>query len=220
MRTRPLHTRVGQLRGRDCIYLDSVTLSDEVRVLILRGEINGDLCERRMSAAFLPFEARFSGVLAVRIVELDSWSPTGGTSFDEILESPWIAELGGKITDQHRHFTVQTYDDVFDVICERVDLAILEPAPQPKEIVAAAGNVLVPALLVLEQQGWTVEHEPESSAPWAATRRSRRILADDPLQLLGLATMSDVRGHVWRASDGEIADVLRRYHLDESAKAG
>jgi hypothetical protein len=214
MTLRPVNTSVGLLRGRDCIYLDSVSLPDEVRVLILRGEINGDLCERRAPGASLPFEACFSGVMAIRVLELDSWSFTGETSFDEVLESSWIAELGGKVTPEHRHFIVQTYDDVFDIVCDRVEVSIVEPDPPPGEIVATAGNVLVPALLVLEQQGWAVQHDSEDAKPWTATRRSQRIMADDPLQLLGLAAMRDVRGRVWRASDDQIADALHRFHLE------
>lgn len=65
--------------------------------------------------------------------------------------------------------------------------------------------------LALEQQGWAVQHDSEDAKPWTATRRSQRIMADDALQLLGLAATRDVRGRAWRASDDQIADVLHRF---------
>jgi hypothetical protein len=212
MKLRPLETTVGHLRGRDCIYLDSVSLPDEIRVLVLRGTINGDLTERRVPGVFLPFEARFTGVLAIRVVELDSWSFAGDSSLDEVLDSPWIAELGGKVTPDHRHFTIQTYDDVFDVVCESASVSVYEPEPTSGETLAAAGNTVVPALLALEQQGWDLERSPESE--WIASRNSRRIVADDPVQLLGLVAMRELRGRAWQASDNQIAVMLRRFRLD------
>jgi hypothetical protein len=119
-------TPVGILRERDCIYLDSVDFSDGVSTLILRGELNRSLCsaEADAEAPFLSYTIRFDGVLAVRMVELDSWDWTAESSFDEVIESPWLSQLGGKITRDHRHFVVQTYDDVFDVACRACSVVV------------------------------------------------------------------------------------------------
>lgn len=120
-------TPVGILRGRDCIFLDRVDFSDGVSTLILRGELNRALCSAGVDveAPFLPCTIRFDGVLALRVVELDSWDWTAESSFDEVIESPWLTQLGGKITRDHRHFVVQTYDNVFDVACRGCSVEVL-----------------------------------------------------------------------------------------------
>jgi hypothetical protein len=73
------------------------------------------------------------------------------------------------------------------------------------EVLAGAGNVEVPCILALRSQGFTVsmtivaEHEE-----WRAERPDLVLVADDPLGLLGLASLRQHRGREWRASDQEI----------------
>jgi hypothetical protein len=55
------------------------------------------------------------------------WSDNRISSFDEILHSRWRAELGGKITPQHQHFSFATYDEVIDVICSDFELKLRRP---------------------------------------------------------------------------------------------
>lgn len=130
-------------------------------------------------------------MLALRIIELDSWDWSGASCFDEVLDSAWIAELGGKVTDAHRHFVLQ----------------------ETSRLVAAA-NVMVPAILLLERQGWHVEHAPSLDAEtWSARRGSTEVVASDPLELVGLAAISDSRGSAWRASDLDIEEAIRRFRL-------
>src|ERR1700742_1255790 len=124
MTLRIVETPVGWLRGRDAVSAESVTFVDRTGTLVLRGEINGELCEHREPGLFLPFVLRFSGVLAVRMVELDSWKSAGESSFNELMDSPWIAQLGGKVTSFHRHFVLQTHAEVFEVVCTGYDIAI------------------------------------------------------------------------------------------------
>jgi hypothetical protein len=64
----------------------------------------------------------FKGILAFQMVELDSWDrPIDASCFYEVLDSSWVRSLGGKVdVRRHHHYTLQTYDDVFDVVCERV----------------------------------------------------------------------------------------------------
>jgi hypothetical protein len=195
MHVHAVDTPVGALHGRDCIHLDSVSFTDRTHVLVIRGEINGDLCERRSPGSFLPFEVHFSGLLALRMIELDSWNWSGASCFDEVVDSPWIAELGGKVTAAHRHFVLQTYYDVFDVVCEDFDIAVelnaTSEGPVTSRLVSA-GNVLVPAILLLEREGWRVEHDPSREVTtWTARRGSTELAADDPLELVALAAISD-----------------------------
>ena len=51
------------------------------------------------------------------MVELDSWDFRAESSFDEVIDSEWIQTLRGKVNKTHRHFLVQTYDEVFEIVC-------------------------------------------------------------------------------------------------------
>jgi hypothetical protein len=124
----PVRTQLGVLQGRDCIFLDRVSLADRTNTLTLEGDISGNLAELRSPGMFLPYTLVFSGVLALRILELDSWSDDPKSSFDEIHVSLWMAELRSATSshadDSHHHYCVQTYDDVIDVVCTSFVLTI------------------------------------------------------------------------------------------------
>lgn len=123
----PIETDLGFLYGRDCIYLNKTVYGHN---LILEGKINGNLCGKEQRDRFIPYRLTFKGVLAVTIVELDSMyhsdSWNAESCFDEINNSSWIKNLGGKVTSEHKHFSLQTYDDVFEVVCESYDFDVLE----------------------------------------------------------------------------------------------
>lgn len=67
-------------------------------------------------------ELEFDLVWAMTIVpseaELEAELPPPRAAFDEILESSWVAKLGGKVSpEEHRHFVVQTQNEVFSIVC-------------------------------------------------------------------------------------------------------
>jgi len=68
----PIETSLGCFFGRDCIFLDQVTFEHGAWTLALKGEINGNLCTRKQPGAYVPYTLRFIGVLALKMVELDS----------------------------------------------------------------------------------------------------------------------------------------------------
>lgn len=214
MTLRIVETPVGWLRGRDALRAESVTFVDRTGTLVLRGEINGELCEHREPGLFLPFVLRFSSVLAVRMVERDSWQAGGESSFDEVIESTWIAQLGGKVTSFHRHFVLQTYDEVFEVVCTGYDIAIdglVDRVPIRLDMPVQAH---VPAILALESQGWQLEHTSDGiDAAWIARRGMAELFGEDPLQLLALAAITDTRGTDWEASELEVEQAVRRFGL-------
>lgn len=115
----PVETKVGYLSGRDCIFLDKVLISEGQNTLTLKGDLNGNLCSKPQAGIEIPYKLVFSGVLALKMIELDSWDGRSESSFDEIKNSAWIKELGGKVDRSHIHFLVQTYDEVFEVVCSR-----------------------------------------------------------------------------------------------------
>jgi hypothetical protein len=120
----PIETALGRLDGRDCIYLDRFAFEDGTGTLVLQGSINGDLCGNLQPGRFLPYTLQFRGVLAIKMVELDSCDWDFESSFDEVRDSEWIRSLHGKATGAQRHFIVQTYDYVFDVVCEGYDFEV------------------------------------------------------------------------------------------------
>jgi hypothetical protein len=119
----PVETEVGVLRGRDCLFLDRVELPTGTRTVVLHGEINGSLCSQPADA-WVEYRLEFRGVLALRMIELDSWRRALASSFFEVQDSTWVRALGGKVESRHRHFVVQTYDDVFELVCETYALSI------------------------------------------------------------------------------------------------
>ncbi len=123
----PIDTELGILSGRDCIYLDKVDLTNGTNTLKLSGEINGNLCSQKRSGLFIPYQFTFSGVLALKMIELDSWDFLSESSFDEIKKSTWLKKLDGKVNpSEHKHYIIQTYDEVFEVICNKFKFEINE----------------------------------------------------------------------------------------------
>ncbi|NIX02165.1 MAG: hypothetical protein GWN13_28775, partial [Phycisphaerae bacterium] len=87
----PVETPIGTLKGRDAIYLDSFEY--ELHGLLrLTGEVNGKLASKPVDD-FLGYTITFSGVLAFKVVELDSWNFKSASSFDEIVNSDWCKTL-------------------------------------------------------------------------------------------------------------------------------
>lgn len=68
-----------------------------------------------------------------------------------------------------------------------------------------AGNTQTPALLVLEGKGYslTVEAHEDESLSWNAVKDGRYFSATDPVELLGLVTLWEVRGEDWQMRVGE-----------------
>ena len=126
----PVIDPIGTIFGRDAIYLDKVEFLRRTVELVLCGQLNSSLCSGAVagSAKFIPYEIKFSGVVATRHVTLELWNGPSSSSLDEVLDSTWIAELqAGLGADQVfysnrkvRHYCVQTYDDVFEVVCDEM----------------------------------------------------------------------------------------------------
>jgi hypothetical protein len=80
--------------------------------------------------------------------------------------------------------------------------------------IVSAGNVVAPAVLALESQGFVVTCDRTNTGEaWTATRGDLCARGDDPIQVLGLVRLIQLRGDRWRASDVEVDDVIRRFEL-------
>lgn len=127
-RYRAIETPIGVLQGRTAVALADVDFKYDQATITLRGRIDGYHASRATDEWYL-FELAFHGVIALKMIELDSWfdmglSQVSISQFDEVIDSEWRAELRGKVKPEHRHFSVVTYDDAIDVICESYELAV------------------------------------------------------------------------------------------------
>jgi hypothetical protein len=82
-----------------------------------------------------------------------------------------------------------------------------------QERIAAAGNTEVPAYLTLIELGYSVvRSDTNGNEHWIAKRGTLQLMADSPLELLGLSQLRSERGPNWQASDNEIGEFLRRFY--------
>jgi hypothetical protein len=74
--------------------------------------------------------------------------------------------------------------------------------------IATAGNTLAPALAVLHDMVYSVSREEGGKQLYRAENEHCVLIAEDPLLLLGLATIYEARGASWQPSDEEVAALL------------
>jgi hypothetical protein len=74
-------------------------------------------------------------------------------------------------------------------------------------VIAEAGNVLPAALASLKRLGYAVSIGGDG-ASFEAIATGRKLIAEHPLALLGLAKLLEQRGYTWQPSDSEVADYL------------
>jgi hypothetical protein len=85
--------------------------------------------------------------------------------------------------------------------------------------IAVAGNTEVPAYLTLIKLGYAVDRIDQGGEElWIAKSRTLQLLANSPLELLGLCLLNSERGPNWQAHDEEIDEFLGRFY--RSAEPG
>ena len=88
----------------------------------------------------------------------------------------------------------------------------------PKIIISTSGNVIVPAYLTLLQKGYLVTSIKEGTKDeWIAENEKCGLIAEDPLTLLGLVNIYEIRGNSWKASDEQTDRFLENYGRSESS---
>jgi hypothetical protein len=83
-----------------------------------------------------------------------------------------------------------------------------KPEPAVRTI-AEAGNTVVPAFLALEAAGLQVSALDADLLE--AVSAEGRYVADNPLALLGLVKLVELRGWSWEAEDEQIDAVMARF---------
>ncbi|MDB4908363.1 MAG: hypothetical protein JWO05_3147 [Gemmatimonadetes bacterium] len=79
--------------------------------------------------------------------------------------------------------------------------------------ISAAGNTVVPALLALEALGFRVEVTAGAQSSCQAFRGDESYSAGDPVTVLGLVRLVELRSWDWEASDRDIDLTLNRFAL-------
>jgi hypothetical protein len=82
-----------------------------------------------------------------------------------------------------------------------------------EETLAAAGNTDVPAYLTLIKLGYSVDRvDKDGEEHWIAKKGTLKLIADGPLELLGLCLLRSERGARWQAADDEIDGFLEQFY--------
>ena len=88
-----------------------------------------------MEGKFRKFALKFESVVYLEVTSLELYQDFDddlyetSSSFDEILNSKLIEELGKhdpnrEVSEDHRHYVLATYDDVFEIVARDVTLEL------------------------------------------------------------------------------------------------
>lgn len=75
-------------------------------------------------------------------------------------------------------------------------------------LLSHAANTMTPAYLAILSKGYTVRTDGDYMI---AERADARFVAEEPVALLGLIALFEVRGEDWAATDDEIEDFIRQF---------
>ena len=108
--TKAISTQYGLLlNGRCCIHLDDYSWNQDVGVVTLEGDLNGDLVEHTIKDKWIPFKLTLSGVINSEHIQEDS-------DFSDI-ETKSNFDVGLSKSNGIIKLIIKTYDDVFVVEC-------------------------------------------------------------------------------------------------------
>ncbi|WP_028544334.1 hypothetical protein [Paenibacillus taiwanensis] len=128
MEITPIKTKYGLLIGRDCIFLDDVNYKYNERKVEMTGEISGSLASEGEEDTWIKFVMVFSNIYYFKMIALDlsydhfDLDYSEATSFFEMTNSKLLENVWLTMGAQARHFIVQTYDDVFEIVADQYEI--------------------------------------------------------------------------------------------------
>ena len=122
-KVRPIQTSVGEIHGRNGIYLDEMIQSFGPSTLRFRGEFSQPLCSNAgTKKRWIGYVFTFEHVLVFTCHELDHYNENRlASSFDEVHESEWLRELE---LSNYRHYILATYDYVYEIAAKGHELEL------------------------------------------------------------------------------------------------
>jgi hypothetical protein len=118
-----INTPVGELVGRNAIYLDYESFDHSAFTLILEGEFSEDCCSELNTNNFIPYLITFHSVTDYRRIPLDEWlysdsAPETPSSFSSaVIDLPFA-------DDRETTYIFETYDWVFQIRSNCYELKI------------------------------------------------------------------------------------------------
>ncbi len=77
---------------------------------------------------------------------------------------------------------------------------------------ASAGNVIIPAIKIIEELGYELRVE-KADQLFIAENGKNTFIGEDPITILGLIKIYEVKGESWQMQDAEIENIGRKYNL-------
>lgn len=133
MEYKAIKTReVGIINGRDAVFLDEFKQTfDNIHNCIFKGTVNSKLIETKKGKDDISYILTFRNVIYYQCCEIDTYinEVKMNSSFDLVENSNLMKELkngrkSSKIKEEHKHYVLQTYDYVYDIIAIGYELEI------------------------------------------------------------------------------------------------
>ncbi|MDG0876211.1 hypothetical protein L5D93_28885 [Paenibacillus thiaminolyticus] len=125
-----IKTELGEIHGRDAIFLDDIQfnyLKNEVKLI---GEVNGLLCTESDDDEFIGYELLFKKVYYFHMVELDVSLQmfdnlyNESSSFGELYNTKILRDIKNARDLELKQYVIYTYDDVFVIACQEFELRL------------------------------------------------------------------------------------------------
>ncbi|WP_289355133.1 hypothetical protein [Paenibacillus sp. S-12] len=125
-----IKTELGEIHGRDAIFLDDIQFKYQKKEVKLIGEINGLLCTESDDDEFIGYELLFKKVYYFNMVELDvslqmfDHPYHDSSSFVEIDNTKILKDIKNARGLELKQYVIYTYDDVFVIACQEFELRL------------------------------------------------------------------------------------------------
>ncbi|WP_152393111.1 hypothetical protein [Paenibacillus guangzhouensis] len=125
-----IKTELGEIYGRDAIFLDDIQFNYLKKEVTLIGEINGVLCTDSDDDEFIGYELLFKKVYYFNMVELDvslemfDIPYNESSSFVEVFNTKILSDIKNAGNLELKQYVIHTYDDVFVIACQEFEFRL------------------------------------------------------------------------------------------------
>jgi len=125
-----IKTELGEIHGRDAIFLDDIQFNYQKNEVKFIGEVNGLLCTKSDDDEFIGYELLFKKVYYFNMVELDVSlqmfdNPYNeSSSLGEVFNTKILRDIKNARNLDLQQYVIYTYDDVFVIACHEFELRL------------------------------------------------------------------------------------------------